>query len=175
MSDDANPDLKLICSIIDSSAPLREKVKDFMWKLDATIDQFDSIRNVFNLATAIESSILFYVKQKELLQKLLTNGNKYRSVDFYLKWFSAFMTSDKNKKMIIENDEFAALLNAWTKCFVHESDVIVKIIKEIDSLISTVQNNSCSTYFIEHMVNLCFQQSKALRISLYDPNGFIFV
>ncbi|CAF1653778.1 unnamed protein product, partial [Rotaria magnacalcarata] len=160
-SDDANPDLKTIRSIIDSSIPLRNKIKEYMSKLDVTINEFNSIRDIFILS--IESSVLFHVNRKEFLLKLLTNDKNLRSVDFYIQWFLAFMTPDKNKPSMFDDDEFKELLKVWTTCVAHRPDLIVKIIKEINVLISAIGDHPCSSHFIEHMVDLCFQQKSIIE------------
>ncbi|CAF2182859.1 unnamed protein product, partial [Rotaria magnacalcarata] len=160
-SDDANPDLKMIRSIIDSSIPLRNNIKEYMWKLSVTVGDFSSIREIFILS--IESSILFHVKRKEFLLKLLTNGNNLRSVDFYKQWFLAFMAPDKNKRSMFDDDEFKELLKIWTTCFAQRPDSIVTIIKGINVLISAISDHSCSQHFIEHMVDLCFQQKSIIE------------
>ncbi|CAF4535337.1 unnamed protein product [Rotaria sp. Silwood2] len=160
-SDGTNPDLKTIRSIIDSSVPLRNKIKEYMLTLNATMDDFNSIRNIFILS--IESSVFFHVKTKEFLHKLLTNGSNPRSVEFYRRWFLAFMAPDTKKQSIVNNDEFKELLKVWTTCFAHHPDSIVKIIKEIDVFISAIGDHPCSAHFIEHMVDLCFQQKSIIE------------
>ncbi|CAF1416103.1 unnamed protein product, partial [Rotaria magnacalcarata] len=160
-SDDANPDLKTIRSIIDSSVPLRDKIKEYMSTLNVTINEFNSIRDIFILS--IESSVLFHIKRKEFLLKLLTNDKNLRSVDFYTRWFLAFMAPDKNKRSMLDDDEFKELLKVWTICVAHRPDLIVKIIKEINVLISAIGDHPCSSHFIEHMVDLCFQQKSIIE------------
>ncbi|CAF5201232.1 unnamed protein product, partial [Rotaria magnacalcarata] len=127
-----------------------------MSTLDVTINKFNSIRDIFILS--IESSVLFHIKRQEFLLKLLTNDKNLRSVDFYTRWFLAFMAPDKNKRSMFDDDEFKELLKVWTTCVAHRPDLIVKIIKEINVLILAIGDHPCSSHFIEHMVDLCFQQ-----------------
>ncbi|CAF3200501.1 unnamed protein product [Rotaria socialis] len=160
-SDDANPDLKTIRSIIDASTTLRNKIKVYMSTLNVTINEFNSIRDIFILSN--ESSVLFHIKRKEFLLKLLTNDKNLRSVDFYTRWFLAFMAPDKNKRSMLDDDEFKELLKVWTKCVAHRPDTIVTILKEINVLISAMGDHPCSSHFIEYMVDLCFQQKSIIE------------
>ncbi|CAF1081188.1 unnamed protein product [Adineta ricciae] len=155
-SDDTNPDLRMIHSFIDASVPLREKIKEYMSTLKITIDDFDSIREIFILSE--KSNILFHVKRKEFLCKILTNGNHSNSVEFYKRWFSAFMAPNDKKQLIFNADEFKELLKAWTTCFTHKSYLMIEIIKEIDKLISITDGHSYAEHFIKHMAEFCFEQ-----------------
>ncbi|CAF2969685.1 unnamed protein product [Rotaria sp. Silwood2] len=160
-SDDTNPDLKTIRTIIDASIPLRNKVGEYMSTLNVTINDFNSIRDIFILSA--ESCVLFHVKKEEFLHKLLTSGNKHRSVEFYTRWFLAFMTPNKKKQSILDDDEFKEFLKAWTTCFAHRSDSMIEIIKGIDVLISAIGDHSCSEHFIKHMIDLCFEQKSIIE------------
>lgn len=159
-SNDNDKTTKLIQSIIESSGILREKVNEWMLKLDINVNQFNSIRNIFNLATQSQSSILFHVKQKELLLKLLANNKQYRTEEFYHQWFLAFMKPDNDEKFLVNIDEYKELFKKWTACFAHNYNTLVFIIKMLDSLIPVENKPNYSTYFIEHMVDLCFEQSR---------------
>ncbi|CAF4379298.1 unnamed protein product, partial [Rotaria sp. Silwood2] len=110
-----------------------------------------------------ESCVLFHVKKEEFLHKLLTSGNKHRSVEFYTRWFLAFMTPNKKKQSILDDDEFKEFLKAWTTCFAHRSDSMIEIIKGIDVLISAIGDHSCSEHFIKHMIDLCFEQKSIIE------------
>ncbi|CAF5206478.1 unnamed protein product, partial [Rotaria magnacalcarata] len=64
---------------------------------------------------------------------------------------------------MFDDDEFKELLKVWTTCVAHRPDLIVKIIKEINVLISAIGDHPCSSHFIEHMVDLCFQQKSIIE------------
>jgi len=157
-SGDSDETARLIQSIIESSDILRKKVNEWMLKLNINANQFNSIRNIFNLPT--KSSILFHVKQKEFLLKLLANNKQQRTNEFYLQWFMAFMKPDSKQKFLVNIDGYKELFKTWTACFAEKYDTLIYIIKTLDSLIPVENKPNYSTYFIEHMVDICFQQSK---------------
>ena len=153
----------MIRAMIDASAPLRDRIKQYMSKLDITVQQFDSIRNIFILSSG--TSILYHVKKQDFLMKVLTSRNNPRSAEFYTQWFLAFMTPGKDQQSVIDAEEFKPMLKNWTNCFGHLPESTVEMIKRMDTLIAALGDHPHSAYFIEQMVDLCFEQSKFLIIS----------
>lgn len=162
----------MIRTMIDANARLRNQISQYMSKLDITIQKFDAIRNIFILSSG--SSILYHVRKQEFLMKLLTSRNNLRSTEFYTEWFLAFMTPGKDQQSVIDAEEFKPMLKNWTNCFGHLPESTVEMIRRMDTLIAALGDHPHSAYFIEQMVDLCFEQSRFL-ITIYPKRDFLYI
>jgi len=149
--------LKTINTAIESSIALRKKIKDYLYGLTITNEQFKDIRFIISFLS--KCIILYTVKKLDLLIHLMSNSYSSYSYEFFKQWFCSFLLfddefNDWNKK------DYQDLLQHWSNQFVKFPDITMKIMMDIDGLINAFENKNYQLIFIHHMINLCFQQGK---------------
>ncbi|CAF3395094.1 unnamed protein product [Rotaria sp. Silwood1] len=167
--------LKTVNTAIESSIQLRTKVKQYLYALKITNEQFKDIR--FIISSIETSFLLFLVNKRTLLIHLMNHANASYSYEFFKQWFCSFLLfndeiNDRNNKT------YQDLLEDWSNKICKSYEIMIKIMMDIDHLINAFENEQYQLIFIHHMVNLCFQQESIYRIisdGLLNLNNELFI
>lgn len=88
---------------------------------------------------------------------------KNNSHDYYIKWFKCFLASS-HAQYGDNHEECKKLLQAWTNCFENDHSKLTKVLMAVDELLHSVEESAANfwlhSYFIDHIVDLCFRQGK---------------
>ena len=127
------------------------------------VNEFALIQQIF---FRYYNPFYFYTRnpQEYLLDMLSRADNP--NIDYLTSWFNHFLCDSRPNWI-----DYRALLQQWTHCFRHDRSISSKILQQIDMFIDqwinvVPEDVQHTNYFVEHMVNQCFQQSKRDRISV---------
>lgn len=150
--------LNLVNTVIQTSHSLREKIEKYLYRLKIDIEQFHKIQ--FIISSISTSFILYKIQRKELLNNLLINSQSKYSYEFFKQWFYSFLVF-KEESNEINKKEYQDLLLSWSNQFTKYHETTMKILTDLDELINTFNNQQYQSVFIQHMIHLCFRQSKS--------------
>ena len=151
--------LNHIQHLIKIDNPLKYKIEEYFNKLEMHINNLKPIGEIL----CLKHPILDRIKKDDLLRESLKMINSH---EYCIEWFKCFFAKDgQNYKRREE------ILNVWTKYFENDHSKFTKILMAIDELINafgqSVNNDWLCSYFIDHIIHLCFVQSKDYVSFLY--------
>ncbi|CAF2743269.1 unnamed protein product, partial [Rotaria sp. Silwood2] len=102
-------------------------------------------------------SLLYGIDRRKFILETLIKRND-STIIYFLNWFKFLLCTSPSNWM-----DYNKLLKEWTKCFVDNRDIFFNIINHTDNLIqlwakATVNNAQSCNFFIEHMIEQCFNQ-----------------
>jgi hypothetical protein len=147
--------LQIVNKAIESSIQLRAKIKQYLYSLKITMEDFREIRFIISFIS--HSFILYIIEKKDLLIQLMKHAYASYSYEFFKQWFCSFLLfndefNDRNKKI------YQDLLLNWSNQFIKIHEISMKILIDIDGLINAFENKQYQSIFIHHMITLCFRQ-----------------
>jgi hypothetical protein len=125
----------------------------------------EKIRDIFRFPNW---RIICSVDPQALLSKSLSGQGLSRPFEFYVRWFQCFLVPDQQLNSNIYYNspcEYGKVLKIWTTSVAHSSPMFLQLLKNIDQLVmafAQINNDRYRTCFINHIIDLCFQQSKSL-------------
>ncbi len=148
-----------IQTILESNKTLRTTIENYLQSKNHHIllNDFRIVRDI--IFRYHNSYILHNINRQQFLSHTLSRRDD-RTVDYYVNWFACFLCESHPTWM-----NYKELLQQWTQCFVHDSDMFKKIITQIDMLIDlwakvAMDDKEHLSFFIKYMVTQCFQQGK---------------
>ncbi len=133
---------------------LKQKIKDYFDRLNMTVENMEAIQLI--IYSILKFPIFDYIDKYEYLEKSLSNV--YTS-DYYIKWFQCFLTNNQ----IRSGNKEKNLLKLWIQSSTRDFDKFISILMVIDQMLdaldTAVENDWFRLYFIDCIIDLCFQQS----------------
>ena len=143
---------------------LKYKIEIYFDNLEMHVGNLEPIGNILSLKHAI----LDRIKKDELLRKSL---KKINSHEYCIQWFKCFFAKDGHNYK-----QYKEILQIWTKYFENDHLKFTKVLLVIDGLIDAFgefsENDWLCSYFIDHIIQLCFAQSKYQVLFLYIENNY---
>jgi len=149
--------LEMMSQIIQSSKELKIKIRDYLYSLKLTLDQFENIQLILTSLSSV--LILFYVKKTELLTLLMKNLRDLHTFEFLEKWFYAFLNPN-DKSEAINKKEYAELLANWSEHFYKRHDIFMKILSKLDDFLQAFQVDQYEDIFRQQMILLIYRSGK---------------
>ena len=148
--------LSTVKSAVKNSHALKLKIKDYFDKLTIKFENMEKISIV--LCSIDKYEMLCYLRKEEVFRKPFLTDD---STHYYIKWFQCFLAKDQlwndNEQVLRSN-----LLQTWTdyclKSHEHSTDILATTDKLLDAVDNSVNNNSFRTFFINHIIDFCFEQ-----------------
>jgi hypothetical protein len=151
--------LQIVNKAIESSIQLRAKIKQYLYTLKITTDNFRDVS--FIISYISKSIILYIIDKKDTLTHLMTNSIASYSYEFFKQWFTSFLLfydeyNDRNKKI------YQDLLQNWSNQFIKLHEIFMKILTDMDFLINSLEHKQYQSIFIQHMIILCFRHGNII-------------
>lgn len=109
--------------------------------------------------------ILDYIDKYEYLERSLN----LQSIDYYIKWFQCFLANSQIRDET-QQDKEKKLLESWIK----DKDLTC-ILMSIDRLLAPFDPSDWfCLYFIDRIIELCFQQGTFLNFLFNDQDFLLF-
>jgi hypothetical protein len=139
------------------SHALKQKIKDYFDRLNMTVENMEAIQLI--IYSILKFPIFDYIDKYEYLEKSLSNV--YTS-DYYIKWFQCFLTNNQ----IRSGNKEKNLLKLWIQSSTRDFDKFISILMVIDQMLdaldTAVENDWFRLYFIDCIIDLCFQQQSII-------------
>ena len=160
--------IKRLRSTIEGDALLKDKVEKWFHSLKTVcIEDLEDISNI--LDSTSKCAFLSNIRKEEFLCNSLT---KKQSYEYYIKWFKCFLA----KSRIYDDsnhEQCEKLFKTWIDCFKSDFSMFTSVLMAIDELLSDLESsvgkNRFHSYFIDGMIDLCFEQSR------YYSSNFILL
>jgi len=147
--------LLTIDSIISSSYALKQMIKIYFDRLDMTNENMSKIFLIFSSIHSI--GMLADIEPYEYLEKSLEH---IHSIDYSIKWFEYFLVKNN-----IEQSKCQQLVQRWIECIRKKSTGLIDVCKVLDRLLKNMNSNDWFwSYFIDYIIEICFQQDIFLII-----------
>ncbi len=148
---------KIIKKVIESSAKLQQKIREYLYSLTVTVKQFQDIE--FIISSISTSPILLSIEKVELLVTLMRNTRGLHSFEFLEQWFYIFLTGD------VKTNErnwsiYPALLENWFSQFDKDYAMFIKILMKMDKFVKAFLNKQYQSFFVKYAISSCFQTGK---------------
>jgi hypothetical protein len=152
---------EIVHSAIRTSSALKQKIKDYFNKLEMTMENMEEIWLIISSISKIQ--ILNYIDVYEYLEKSLLN---VYSSDYFIKWSQCFLTKSKLEDDI-ERARYKKLFKSWSDCLKNTYANFIHVLRTIDEIFNSFDQsndqNWVRLYFIDGMINLCFEQGNFLK------------
>lgn len=90
----------------------------------------------------------------------MINAHSIYSYEFFKQWFHIFLLINEDFNEVNKR-EYEDLLTNWSNQFIKFHEINVQILMNLDELIEAFTNQQCQSIFIQHMIDVCFRQSKS--------------
>ncbi len=144
--------------IVETDEPLKYKIRSYFNSLEVTVENIGNVGYILGLKP--KCTILNYIQKHTFLLRSLTKANSH---DYYIKWFACFLAKGQTQDDD-NHEQCKELLKTWTSCFQNDYSKFIKVLMTIDELLHAFEesphNYWLRSYFIDHIIHLCFQQSK---------------
>jgi hypothetical protein len=161
---------EIVHSALKTSGELKQKIKDYFDELEMTMENMDEIYLIISSISKIET--LNYINKYEYLEKSLLN---MYSSDHFIKWSQCFLTKSQLEDDI-ERARYKKLFQSWSDCLTNTYANFLHVLRAMDEILNSFDQsddqNWARLYFINSIIDLCFQQGTLLKF-IFNYSDFL--